>query len=150
MPFGLKNAGATYQQLITQVFKHQLGRNMEAYVDDMIVKSKQPHDHLRDLGETFDRLQFFEMRLNPTKCIFGASSGKFLGYLMSQHGIEANPDKVWAIMDMQPPTTIKEIQKLAGRVAALGRFLPRSADKCYEFFKILKNPEQFAWSDQCQ
>ena len=94
MPFSLKNAGATYQWLVTQVFKHQLGRTMEAYVDDMIVKSKQPHDHLWDLGETFNRLRFFEMRLNPAKCIFGASSGKFLGYLVSQRGLEANPDKV--------------------------------------------------------
>ena len=83
MPFGLKNAGAAYQRLVTQVFKHQLGRNMEAYIDDMIVKSQQPHDHLRDLGETFNRLRFFEMRLNPTKFVFGASSGKFLGYLVS-------------------------------------------------------------------
>ena len=100
MPFGLKNAGATYQRLITQVFKHQLGRNMEAYVDDMIVKSRQPHDHLKDLGETFDRLRFYGMRLNPTKCTFGASSGKFLGYLVSRRGIKANPDKVRASIDM--------------------------------------------------
>ena len=98
---------------------------MEAYVDDMIVKSRQPHDHLKDLGETFDKLRFYGMRLNPAKCTFGASSGKFLGYLVSRRGIEANPDKVRAIMDMRPPTTVKEVQKLAGRVAALGRFLPR-------------------------
>ena len=78
MPFGLKNASATYQRLVTQVFKHQLRRNMEAYVDDMIVKSKQPRDLLSNLGEMFDRLRFFEMKLNPVKCVFGALSGKFL------------------------------------------------------------------------
>ena len=147
MPFGLKNVGATYQRLITQVFKHQLGRNMEAYVDDMIVKSQQPRNHLNDLGETFDRLRFYGMKLNPAKCTFWASMGKFLGYLISKRGIEANPDKVQAIMDMQPPATVKEVQKLAGRVAALGCFLPRSADRCNEFFKVLKSPEQFAWND---
>ena len=109
MPFDLKNAGATYQWLVIQVFKHQLGRNMEAYIDDMIVKSKQPHDHLGDLGESFDRLGFFEMRINLAKCVFEVSLGKFLGYLVSRHGIEANPDKVRAILDMRPPTTINEV-----------------------------------------
>ena len=94
MPFGLKNAGVTYQRLVTQVFKHQLGRNMEAYVDDMVVKSKQPYAHLSDLGETFDRLRFFKMKLNPVKHVFGASSGKFLGYLVSRHDIKTNLNKV--------------------------------------------------------
>ena len=73
---------------------------METYVDAMIVKSRQPHDHLGDLGETFDRLWFFQMKLNMAKCVFGATLGKFLGYLVSCRSNEANPDKVRAILDM--------------------------------------------------
>ena len=91
MPFGLKNVGATFQRCVTEVFKPQLGRNMEVYVDDMIIKTKAASDHLEDLWETFDRLRFYNMKLNPQKSVFGASSGKFLGYMVSRRGIEANP-----------------------------------------------------------
>ena len=90
------------------------------------------------------------MRLNPTKCIFGATSSKFLGYLISQWGIEANPNKVQAVLDMQPPSLVKEVQKLARQVATLSRFLPKSVDKCTEFFKVLKSLKMFQWSDHYQ
>ena len=93
MPFGLKNVGATYQRLVNSVFKEQIGRNVEVYVDDLIVKSKDPEDHIKDLEETFYTLRRYGMRLNPTKCAFGIKSGKVLGYMVTARGIEANPEK---------------------------------------------------------
>nr|XP_021851941.1 uncharacterized protein LOC110791498 [Spinacia oleracea] len=96
MPFGLKNAPATFQRLVNTVFSCQLGRNIEAYIDDMIVKSKQREEHLADLRETFETLRKYQMRLNPKKCVFGVTTGKFLGFLIDERGIEANPDKVQA------------------------------------------------------
>ena len=92
MPFGLKNAGATYQRLVNHMFRPQIGRNVEVYVKDMLVKSQNEETHLDDLQETFDTLRQYNMKLNPSKCAFGVSSGKFLGYMVSHRGIEANPD----------------------------------------------------------
>ena len=135
--------------MVTEVFKPQIGRNMEVYVDDMIVKSKIADDHLSNLRETFDRLRFFQMKLNPQKSVFRAVSGKFLGFLVSRRGVETNPEKIRAVLDMRPPATVKDVQKLAGRVASLGRFVPKSADKCTEFFKILRSPSKFEWTDEC-
>ncbi|XP_065632981.1 uncharacterized protein LOC112035103 [Quercus suber] len=119
MPFGLKNAGATYQRLVNKMFVKQIGRNMEVYVDDMLVKSKEEPAHLDDLRETFETLKQYQMKLNPGKCVFGVASGKFLGFMVSQRGIEANPEKVQAIINMASPKTVKEVQKLTGRIAAL-------------------------------
>ena len=82
MPFGLENAGATFQSLVTEVFKPQLGRNAESYINDMIVKSRKSEDHLTDLQETFDRLRYYNLKLNPLKCVFGVGEGKFPGYLV--------------------------------------------------------------------
>uniref|UniRef100_A0A2N9J642 Uncharacterized protein n=1 Tax=Fagus sylvatica TaxID=28930 RepID=A0A2N9J642_FAGSY len=148
MPFGLKNAGATYQRLMNRMFHDQIGRNVEVYVDDMLVKSKEECDHLDDLRETFETLRKYQMKLNPSKCVFGVYSGKFLGFMVSQRGIEANPDKIKAILEMQPPKTTKEVQRLTGRVAALNRFVSRSTDKCLPFFKTLK--KAFTWTSECQ
>lgn len=110
MPFGLKNAGATYQQLVNQMFANQIGKNMEVYVDDMLVKSVTVDHHIQDLAETFKVLKRYKMRLNPAKCAFGISSGKFLGFMVSQHGIEANPEKIQALLNMTSPRTLKEVQ----------------------------------------
>ena len=98
MPFGLKNVGAMYQRLVNQMFKKQIGKNVEVYVNDMLVKSKEEEDHLDDLKETFNTLRQYNMKLNPSKCAFGVSLGKFLGFIVSQKGIEANPEKVRAIL----------------------------------------------------
>ncbi|KAL0311122.1 UNVERIFIED_CONTAM: Retrovirus-related Pol polyprotein from transposon gypsy [Sesamum angustifolium] len=136
MPFGLKNAGATYQRLVNHMFQNQIGRNMEVYIDDMLVKSAKEQDHIRDLKECFQILTTFSMKLNPAKCTFGVRGGRFLGYMISERGIEANPKKINAIIDMSPP--IREVQELAGRLAALNRFISRSADKGLPFFKILR------------
>ena len=130
------------------MFNQQIGRNMEVYVDDMLVKSKEEFAHLDDLKETFATLKTHQMRLNPSKCVFGVVSGKFLGFMVSQRGIEANPEKVRAIIDMTSPRTIKEVQKLTGRIAALNRFVSRATDKCLPFFKTLK--QAFAETDECE
>ena len=101
-----------------------------------------------DLQETFETLRRYKMKLNPSKCAFGVSSGKFLGFMVSQRGIEANPDKIQAILDMEPPKNIKEVQSLTGRVAALNRFVSKATDKCLPFFKVLR--KAFKWTDECQ
>ena len=138
MPFGLKNAGATYQRLVNKMFSKQIGRNMEVYIDDMLTKSKEEPAHLDDLKETFVTLKQYQMKLNPSKCVFGVASGKFLGFTVSQRGIEANTEKVQAIINMASPKTVKEVQKLTGRIAALNRFVSRATNKCLPFFKTLK------------
>ena len=100
MPFGVKNIGTTYQRLVNKMFSKQIGRNMEMYVDDMLVKSKEELAYLDNLKETFTTLKQYQMKLNPSKCAFGVASGKFLGFMVFQKGIEANPEKVRAILDM--------------------------------------------------
>ena len=109
MPFGLKNARATYQRLVNKVFKPLIGHTIEVYVDDMITKSREPKDHVRHLEETFELLRRYGMKLNPEKCAFGVNSGKFLGYLVSHQGIEANPEKIRAVIEMRSPRTVKEV-----------------------------------------
>ena len=148
MPFGLKNAGATYQRLMNRMFVSQIGRNVQVYVDDMLVKSQREEDHLEDLRETFDTLRSYNIKLNQGKCAFGVTAGKFLGFMVSQREIEANPDKIWAIIKMKPPRNVKEVQSLNGKVAALNRFVSRATDKCLPFFRTLK--KSFEWIDKCQ
>ncbi|PKA58544.1 RNA-directed DNA polymerase like [Apostasia shenzhenica] len=139
MPFGLKNVGATYQRMIDAVFKNQRGMNLEAYVDDVLVKSKTLTEHLGDLREALNTLRRYNLKLNPAKCTFDTTSGKFLGYLVSVRGIEANLDKISAIQSMPSPKTAKEIQKLAGRINSLGRFISNAGDRCSPFFRCLHN-----------
>ncbi|PKA59404.1 putative mitochondrial protein [Apostasia shenzhenica] len=150
MPFGLKNAGATYQRMIDAVFKEQRGKNLEAYVDDILVKSRTLEGHLNDLRETFSTLRRFNLKLNPAKCTFGAASGKFLGYLVSARGIEANPDKISAILSMPSPKTIKEVQKLTGRINSLGRFISKAGDRCLPFFRCLRSNKGGQWTSDCE
>ena len=148
MSFGLKNAGVTYQRLTNKMFAHQIRRNVQVYVDDMLVKSRQEDHHLEDLKETFDNLCSYSMKLNLSKCAFGVTAGKFIGSMVSQRGIEVNPDKIWAIMEMAPPRNVKEVQNLNGKVAALNRFVLRATDKCLPFFRTLK--KSFKWMIECQ
>ncbi|XP_075670202.1 uncharacterized protein LOC142639965 [Castanea sativa] len=124
-----------------------IGRNVQVYVDDMLVKSRREEDHSEDLKETFDTLRFYNMKLNPGKCAFGVTAGNFLGYMVSQRGIEANPDKIRAIMEMAPPKNVKEVQSLNDKVAALNRFVLRATDKCLPFFRTLK--KSFEWTTEC-
>ncbi|KAL2253357.1 UNVERIFIED_CONTAM: Retrovirus-related Pol polyprotein from transposon [Sesamum indicum] len=150
MPFGLKNAGATYQRLVNKMFGDLLGKTMEVYVDDMLVKSKRSQDHLTDLAQAFAIMRSYGMKLNPDKCTFGVGGGKFLGYMVSERGIEANPEKIRAIMDLRSPATIKDVQKLTGKITSLGRFISRSADKSLPFFRILRKPKNFEWNEECE
>ncbi|KAK1424789.1 hypothetical protein QVD17_20127 [Tagetes erecta] len=148
MPFGLKNAGATYQRLIDQAFAEQIGKNMEAYVDDLVIKSQTEDDIVGDMEETFKNLRRINMKLNPAKCSFGFEEGKFLGHIVDKQGIKANPSQIQAVLDMKSPQTKKQVQSLTGKIAALKRFLLKSAEKSLPFFKTLKNfvdKKDFKW-----
>ena len=144
MPFGLKNTGVTYQLLVNMMFKEQIGKTMEVYVDDMLVKSKLMSDHVTHLAEMFEIIRTYHMKLNPLKCAFGVSSGKFLGFMVNQRGIEANLEKIQALMDMRSPCKAKEVQSLTRRVAALNRFISKATDKCLPFFESLKGNKRFS------
>ena len=148
MPFGLKNAGATYQRLVNRMFQKQIGATMEVYIDDMLVKSTKSDLHITHLSEAFQILRNYNMKLNPAKCAFGVSAGKFLGFIVNHRGIEANPDKIKAFLDMPSPSGIKEVQRLTGRIAALSRFVSRASDKCQPFFQVLK--KAFHWDEKCE
>nr|POF24391.1 retrovirus-related pol polyprotein from transposon opus [Quercus suber] len=147
MPFGLKNARAAYQRLMNKMFTHQIGRNIQVYVDDMLVKSLREDDHLDDLRMTFNTFQSYNMKLNPNKCTFGVTTGKFLGFMVSQRGIEVNLEKIRAIMELKPSRTVKEVQNLNGKIAALNRFVSKVTDKCLPFFCTLR--KSFEWMDEC-
>ncbi|XP_025662052.1 uncharacterized protein [Arachis hypogaea] len=150
MPFGLKNAGTTYQRLMNKVFAQQIGRNIEVYVDDMVAKTKTGQSHIADLTEIFGQIRAYNMRLNPEKCAFGVRGGKFLGFILTSRGIEANPEKCKAVLDMTSPVTIKEVQRLTGRLAALSRFLPCLAAKSANFFRCLRKNTTFQWDEECE
>jgi len=137
MPFGLKNAGSTYQRMRTRMFELQMGKSIEVYIDDMVVKSKLVFEHVRDLGDIFGILRRHKLLLNASKCSFRVGSGKFLGYMVTHKGIEVSPDQIRAIHSMQPPRNPKEVQKLTGMIAALNRFISCLADKCRPFFLLL-------------
>ena len=148
MPFGHKNAGATYQRLVNRMFQKQIGATMEVYIDDMLVKSTTADLHIAHLSEAFQILRNYNMKLNLAKCAFGVSAGKFLGFIVNHRGIEANPDKIKALLDMPSPSGIKEVQRLTRRIAALSRFVSRASDKCQPFFQTLK--KAFQWDTKCE
>ncbi|XP_019161960.1 PREDICTED: uncharacterized protein LOC109158496 [Ipomoea nil] len=123
---------------------------MVAYVDDILVKSREEINHVGDLADCFQVMLKYNLRLNPKNCAFAVQGGKFLGYMVTKRGIELNPEKVQAIMDMQPPNTVKDLQRLTGRLAALSCFLSKSADKTVPFFEVMKRKEGFVWTAECQ
>jgi hypothetical protein len=147
MPEGMKKAGCTFSRMIAIVLHPQLRRNILAYVDDVVVKSVQRRDHISDLVETFANLGAADLRLNPEKCVFGIHKGKVLGCLVSTKGIEENPDKIKALIEMQDPVSVKDVQKLTRRVAAPNRFIPRAAKRSLPFFQVLRNTKNFQWSE---
>ncbi|XP_048623642.1 uncharacterized protein LOC125592488 [Brassica napus] len=150
MPFGLKNAGATYQRLVKKMFADKLGVTMEVYIDDMLVKSLHAADHLYHLKDCFETLNKYGMKLNPAKCTFGVSSGEFLGYIVTQRGIEANPMQISAVLNLLSPKNSREVQRLTGRIAALNRFISRSTDKCLPFYDLLRGNKRFIWDEKCE
>jgi hypothetical protein len=131
-------------------FADQLHWNVEAYVDDVVIKTRNPDDLIADLEETFSSLRRFRWKLNPTKCVFGVPSGKLLGFIISNWGIEANPVKITAITDMGAPATIKDVQKLTGCMAALNRFISRLGERGLSFFKLLKRQDKFQWTEKAE
>ena len=149
MPFGLKNVGSTYQRMMTKMFEPQLGKNVEVYINDIIVKSKLVSEHVGDLTSIFEILREHKLRLNASKCSFGVGSGKFLGYMVTHGGIEVNSNQNQVINNLQPSRNPKEVQKLTRLMAALNRFISRSADRCRPFFLLLHKWKEFEWSDEC-
>jgi hypothetical protein len=148
MSFGSKNAGATYQRAIQACFKRQLNKNVEAYVNDVVFKTRNSDTLITDLEETFASLREYRWKLNPNKCVFGVPSGKLLGFIISHRGIKANPEKISAVTSMKAPTCIKDMQKLTGCMATLNRFISKLGERGLPFFKLLKHQEKFAWTPE--
>ncbi|GKA58571.1 reverse transcriptase domain-containing protein [Tanacetum coccineum] len=153
MPFGLKNAGATYQRLVDRAFQKQIGRNLEVYVDDLVIKSHTEEEIIRDIAETFKTLRQINMKLNPKKCTFGMQEGMFLGYKVNADGLKVCPDKADAVLSLPSPGCLKDVQKLNGKLASLNRFLSKSAEKSLPFFKTLKKctkKSDFQWTQEAE
>jgi hypothetical protein len=148
MTFSIKNAEATYQKAIQKCLESQIGKNVEAYVDDVVVKTTNEENLIADLTQTFANLRVYRWKLNPEKCVFSVPSGKLLGFMVSHCGIEANPTKVDAICRMNRPTGKKYAMKLTGMMAALGRFISKLGEKGLPFFKLLKKFDKFKWTDE--
>ena len=150
MPFDLKNASATYQRAMVTLFQDMMYKEIEVYVDDMITKSSTVRDHLVDLRKLFKRLIKYRLRLNPNNCAFEASSGKLLGFIISQRGIEVDPAKVQAIRDMPTLQTEKQIHNFLGKVNYVARFIAQLTTICDLLFKLLKKDTKIEWTDECQ
>jgi hypothetical protein len=144
MPFDLRNAGATYQRCMQHVFGDHIGRTVEAYVDDIVVKTRKADDLVSDLRIAFGCLRANGVKLNPEKCIFGVPRGMLLGYIVSQRGIEANPEKVAALERMGPIRDLKGVQSVLGCLAALRRFISRLGEKGLPLYRLLKKHERFS------
>ena len=149
MPFGLKNAGPTYQRIMTKMFEPQLGKSIEVYINDMVVKSKMVSEHVGDLGNIFEILRKHKLCLNASKCSFGVGSSKSLGYMVTHRGIEVNPNQIKAINNLQTSRNPKEFQKLTGMTAALNRFISRLVDRCRTFFLLINKWKGFEWTEEC-
>jgi hypothetical protein len=146
MPFRVKNAGATYQQCMQACLKEQIGRN----VDDIVIKSTKADSLLDNLRETFANLNRYSIKLNPKKCSFGVPTGQLLGYLISERGIEGNPEKIQAIINMQLPKTLRHVQQLTGRLAVLSRFINKLDEKALPFYRLLQKMDNFTWIEEAQ
>ncbi|GJX40553.1 reverse transcriptase domain-containing protein [Tanacetum coccineum] len=153
MSFGLKNVGATYQRLVDRAFQKQIGRNLEVYVDDLVIKSHTKEEIIQDIAETFKTLRQINMKLNPKKCTFGMQEGMFLGYKVNTEGLKVCPDKADAVLSLLSPGYLKDVQKLNGKLASLNRFLLKSAEKSLPFFKTLKRCTKkidFQWTQEAE
>ncbi|GJU68977.1 reverse transcriptase domain-containing protein [Tanacetum coccineum] len=153
MPFDLKNVGATYQRLVDRVFQKQIGRNLEVYVDDLVIKSHTEEEIIRDIAETFKTLRRINMKVNLKKCTFGMQEGMFLCYKVNTDGLKVCPDKADAVLSLLSPGCLKDVQKLNGKLASLNRFLSKSAEKSLPFFKTLKKctkKSDFQWTQEAK
>ena len=138
MPFGLKNAGATYQRAMQKIFDNVLHKYMECYVDDLVVKTKRRENHLVDLRFEFNRLRKYLLKMNRRKCAFGVTSGKFLGFIVRHHGIEIDQSKIEAIQKMPEPKNLRELRGLQGKLAYIRRFISNLAGRCQPFNRLMK------------
>ena len=150
MPFGLKNAGATYQRAMTAIFHDMMHKQVEDYVDDIVVKSKAREDHTKVLRQVFERCREYKLKMNPLKCALGVSSGKFLGFQVTAEGIKVDPSKTQAILTMPPPRTVKELQSFMGKVNYIRRFIPGLAQLIAAFTPLLKKGASFVWTSTQQ
>ena len=150
MSFHLENIETTYQRLVNAIFKDLKRKSIEVYVDDMLVKSRVERDHMVHLGQTFFILRKYQMKLNPLKYAFGVELGKFLHLMVNQRGIEANHEKIKALLGMSSPRNPKEMMSLARKVEALSRFVSRATDYCVPFFDMLKRLKKFGQMDKCK
>ncbi|KAI0498537.1 hypothetical protein KFK09_019425 [Dendrobium nobile] len=150
MPFGLKNAGATYQRAMTRVFDDLIHNQVECNIDDLVVKSKVKEAHLYDLRVVFERLRRYDLKMNPLKCAFGVTSGKFLGFIVRHRGIEINPAKIEAILDMPSPKSLTQLRSLQGRLAYIRRFISNLSGRCQPFSILVKKDTKFIWDEKCQ
>ena len=148
MPFGLKNECATSQRLVNMMFKEQIDKTMEVYVDDMLIKSKVTSNHVAHLIEMLRILRVYCMKLNPLKCTFGVASENFLGFTVNQRDIDANPEKIQALIDMRSPSKTNEVQSLTEKIVTLYKFIFKATDKCLPFFDSLKSNKRFMWDDK--
>ncbi|GKA12274.1 reverse transcriptase domain-containing protein [Tanacetum coccineum] len=153
MPFGLRNAKATYHRLVDKAFHKQIGRNLEVYVDDLVIKSHTEDAIVRYIEETFQTLREINMKLNPKKCTFRIEEGMFLRYIVSTRGLKVCPDKVDAVLILPSPKCLKDVQKLNGKLASLNTFLAKSTEKSLPFFKSLKKctkKSDFYWTTEAE
>jgi hypothetical protein len=150
MPFGLRNAGATYQRCMNHVFGELIGRTVEAYVDDIVVKTRKASDLLFDLETRFKCLRAKGVKLNPEKCVFGVPRGMLLGFIVSERGIEANPEKIASITNMGPIKDLKGVQRVMGCLAALSRFISRLGEKGLPLYRLLRKTERFTWTSEAE
>ncbi|CAN6713622.1 unnamed protein product [Malus baccata var. baccata] len=147
MPFGLKNAGATYQRAMNAIFHDLIGQSMEVYIDDIVAKSKTEEQHLIDLRQALIRMRIHKLKMNPKKCVFGVRAGNFLGFLVHQRGVEMDKNKSRAILESPPPTNKVQLQRLLGKINFLRRFIANLAGKIQPLTPLLrlKDKENFEW-----
>ena len=150
IPFSLKNAGATYQRTMIAMFHDMMHKEIEDYVDDIVVKSKKREDHLGILRKVFDRCRLYKLKMNPLKCAFGVSAEKFLGFLVHNRGIDVDSAKASAIATMKAPTSHKELKSFLGRLSYIRRFIPGLAAVTAIFAPLMKKGVPFVWSTACQ
>jgi hypothetical protein len=136
--------------MMNKVFAEQLDRILEVYIVDMIAKTLEHEDPVTDVEETFGQLHRYDLRLSPNKCTFGVEAGKYLGFILTNRGVEVNPDKCSVVLNMQSPRTIKEVMQLMGRIASLTRLLLALARRCFPFFKTLRNKKSFELNSECE
>ena len=150
MPFGLKNDGATYQRAMVMLFHDMMHKEIEVYVDDMIVKSQGEDDHVVNLKKLFERLRKFQLKLNLANCTFGATFKILLGFVVNKRGIELDPNKVQAIQNLPSPRTQREVRSFMGRLNYIARFISQMTAKCDPIFKMLHKHNSSEWDEECQ